>query len=124
MLELTKKQTTDGYAEFCIRVPQKNAARMYKALSSLLGLTNLPVREINENGEELFALDEIYPERHKGETVRGLRLREELTQAQLAERLGVKQHHISEIENGKRGISPDMARRLAEALGTEYQLFL
>lgn len=56
--------------------------------------------------------------------MRGLRLREELTQAQLAEKLSIKQHHISEIENGKRSISIEMAKRLADVLVTDYKVFL
>jgi DNA-binding XRE family transcriptional regulator len=59
-----------------------------------------------------------------GRAIRGLRYREELTQPQLAEKIGVKRHHISEMENGKGPIGRDMAKRLAKALHTDYKVFL
>jgi addiction module HigA family antidote len=124
MLELTKKQTTEGFADFCIRVPRKDAARVHKALLSMLEFAEIPVRQLNEEGEELLSFEEIFPDHHPGETVRGFRLREELTQAALAEKIGVRQHHISEIENGKRSISLEMAKKLASVLGTDHRVFL
>lgn len=61
-----------------------------------------------------------------GVYLRGLRRREGLTQLQLAKALGsgVSQHHISEMENGKRKISIAMAKRLATILRTDYRLLL
>ena len=49
---------------------------------------------------------------------------EGLTQAQLAEKIHIKPHHISEMENGKRTIGKEMAKRLAKALNTGYKVFL
>lgn len=124
MLELTKKQTTEGFADFCIRVPQKDAARVHKALKSILELATIPMRHINEEGEELVSFEEAFPDHHKGQNVKGLRFREGMTQAALAEKIGVRQHHISEIENGKRSISLEMAKKLASVLGTDHRVFL
>lgn len=61
-----------------------------------------------------------------GVYLRGVRLREGFTQKQLAKKLGrgVSQHHISEMENGKRTISIDMAKKLASALHANYRMFL
>ncbi|MEQ1705736.1 MAG: helix-turn-helix transcriptional regulator [Rickettsiales bacterium] len=56
--------------------------------------------------------------------LRGLRYRENLTQKQLAEKLGIHQHHLSEMENGKRSIGKEMAKKLAEALRTNWKIFL
>ncbi len=82
------------------------------------------MQKINEEGEELLSFEEVFPDHQPGETVRGFRLREELTQAALAEKIGVRQHHISEIENGKRSISLEMAKKLASVLGTDHRVFL
>ncbi|NGX54470.1 MAG: hypothetical protein KR126chlam2_00081 [Chlamydiae bacterium] len=62
----------------------------------------------------------------QGLYLRGLRHREGLTQKQLAAKLGkgCSQHHISEMENGKRTITPAMAKRLANVLHAEYRMFL
>jgi transcriptional regulator with XRE-family HTH domain len=57
--------------------------------------------------------------------LRAYRSRENLTQKQLAELTGIPQHHISEMENGKRGIGKERARKFAEALRVpDYRLFL
>lgn len=59
-----------------------------------------------------------------GLVLRGLRAREGLTQKQLAELIGVSPHHISEMENKKRPIGKEMAKRLAKALHANYRVFL
>ena len=56
--------------------------------------------------------------------LKGLRYREDLTQAQLSEKTGIPQRHISEMESGKRPIGRAAAHKLADALGTDYRLFL
>ena len=47
-----------------------------------------------------------------------------MTQHQLAERCGLPQRHISEMENGKRPIGKENAKRLAAALHVDYRVFL
>lgn len=47
-----------------------------------------------------------------------------ITQAELARHLGCAPTKISEIVNGKRSITPDMAIMLGEALGTEPDFWL
>lgn len=56
--------------------------------------------------------------------LRAYRNREGLTQKRLAEMTGIPQHHISEMENGKRGIGKERAKRLAEALNCDYRRLL
>ena len=124
MLELTKKQTTGKYAEICIRVPVKQVGKIAEATKSFLRLAGHEVREINDEGEELFSVEEVFPDRHPGKLLRGARVREDLTQAQLAEKAGLKPHHISEMENRKRPIGKDVAKRLAEALNMDYRILL
>ena len=59
-----------------------------------------------------------------GIVLAGCRYRENMTQKELAQKLGVKQHHISEMENGKRSIGKKLAHRLAKILKTNYKVFL
>lgn len=54
----------------------------------------------------------------------GLRLRDDLTQAQLAKEIGVSQPNISDMERGKRPIGKTVAKRLADIFKTDYRLFL
>lgn len=56
--------------------------------------------------------------------LRAYRNREGLTQIQLTELTGIPQHHISEMENGKRSIGKERARRLADALHCDYRQLL
>ncbi len=70
---------------------------------------------------------EVFPElatNRPGVCLRGIRYREGLTQLQLAEKIGIPQRHISEMENGKRPIGKAAAHKIADALGADYRLFL
>jgi ribosome-binding protein aMBF1 (putative translation factor) len=51
-----------------------------------------------------------------GNLLEGARLKAGMTQAELAEKLDVRQNMISDYERGKRRISRSMAARLAKAL--------
>jgi DNA-binding XRE family transcriptional regulator len=71
---------------------------------------------------------EAYPEYSEeqliGKALAGIRHREGLTQVQLAEKIGIPQRHISEMENGKRPIGKAMAKRLGDVLNAGYRMFL
>lgn len=56
--------------------------------------------------------------------LRGSRHKAEMTQQELADMLGISQHHVSEMENGKRTIGKEMALRLAKMFETDYRKFL
>ncbi len=51
-----------------------------------------------------------------GNLLAGTRLKANLTQAQLAAKLNVRQNMISDYERGKRRLSPSMAKRIAKIL--------
>jgi len=59
-----------------------------------------------------------------GQILRGSRFKEDVTQKQLAEALNISQHHISEMENGKRPIGKEMAKRLGAFFKVDYRIFL
>ena len=71
---------------------------------------------------------DAYPEYSEaqlvGKALAGARDREGLTQIQLSELTGIPQRHISEMENGKRPIGKEMAKRLGKALNIGYKVFL
>lgn len=62
--------------------------------------------------------------RTPGYFLRLYRLRAEFTQAALAEKAGMRQHHLSEMEHNKRPIGKVLARKLAKVLRCEYQKLL
>jgi len=82
---------------------------------------------IESEEERTYSIFEVFPEYLGKETqvaLRAYRTREELTQKQLAELTGIPQHHISEMENGKRSIGKERAKKLAEALHCDYRQLL
>ena len=48
----------------------------------------------------------------------------QLSQAALAERIGVTPQRVNEIVKGKRGVTPDTALRLERVFGMEAQFWL
>jgi DNA-binding XRE family transcriptional regulator len=100
-----------------LRVHRRNAAKVRKYAQAV------------EAGEDLYyTVKEVFPEfidREQQVALRAYRTRENLTQKQLSELTGIPQHHISEMENGKRGIGKLRARKLADALNVkDYRVFL
>ena len=105
---VTKKPPTDDMVTVRLRVHRLNAPKI-KAYAHAV-----------EAGEErTYSVAEVFPEYHGQEepiTLRAYHTRENLTQKQLAELTGIPQHQISEMENGKRAIGKERARKLAAAL--------
>ena len=125
MLELTKTQTTDEYVEILLRgIPSDKGELVKETIEKILDLAGMSFRKMGEDDAGLYSIEEVFSDFHEGHALRGLRSREGLTQKQLAEMIGVKPSHISEMENGKRTIGKEMAKRLAKALETEYKIFL
>lgn len=56
--------------------------------------------------------------------LRGARSKAEITQTRLSELTGIPQRHISEMEQGKRPIGKESAKKLALALNVDYRAFL
>lgn len=59
-----------------------------------------------------------------GVMIQGLRYRENMTQAELAKRIKITQGDLSKIENGKRPIGKEIARRLDKLFKSDYRIFL
>jgi len=57
-------------------------------------------------------------------SLRAARHREGLTQKELADRSGIPQAHISQMERGKMPIGVTRAKRLGKALSVGYKVFL
>jgi DNA-binding XRE family transcriptional regulator len=114
-LEPMKEQITKDFADVCRRyqLPDEKINQIQEAIATILGAE-----------DESLPLAEVFPDLHPGSAIRGLRLREGLTQEQLAQRLGIKRNNLSQMENGKRPIGKNMAKRLAQILHTNYKVFL
>ncbi|MDM8525352.1 helix-turn-helix transcriptional regulator [Desulfococcaceae bacterium HSG8] len=118
MSEPTKELTIGDFAEINIRVPCDKKQRIKELIENMFDLADVlySVRDKADDGS--ISLEEMFPDLHAGSAIRGLRYREGMTQAQLAEKIGVRARHVSEMENGRRVIDKETAKRLAEVLNT------
>ncbi|MBT6120213.1 hypothetical protein HOH45_01950 [bacterium] len=56
--------------------------------------------------------------------VKGARIREGLTQANLAEKIGMARHNLSLVETAKRPVGKKLAYKFGTFFGNDYKLFL
>ena len=71
-----------------------------------------------------FSSEEAFPDGSPAMALRGLRGKEDITQVELAARLGISQNMVSDMESGKRNISLKMAKRIGEEFKIPYKCFL
>ncbi len=84
---------------------------------------------VEEDGDELVSIESTGYWREMGKNrignlLAGARLKAGLTQAQLADRLKVRQNMISDYERGQRILSPGMAQRFSQALDVREELLI
>ena len=123
MLALMKMRHTDSQGEIRLNVPLADMEKVAVTIRGVLELAGHKVRHVNDEGEELYTVEQVFPDAHPGKIVRGLRVKEDITQEELAKRLGIAQTRVSEIESGKRPISRNMAKRLGEAFNISPRAF-
>ncbi|PWM60705.1 MAG: hypothetical protein DBX91_04335 [Subdoligranulum variabile] len=124
LAEMMLRSDEEGRGVIQLTVPSANTIKVAEAIRGVLSLAGHKVRRVNSEGEEVVSADEVFPDGCPAMALRGLRGKEDLTQAELAARLGVSQNAISEMESGKRPISTKMAKRLGEEFNLPYKVFL
>jgi DNA-binding XRE family transcriptional regulator len=110
-----KKPTMTDYVEVRFRIPADRLVEAQQAMASYGAVAD----EL-----ESASWEAVYPDFNGSVALRGARKREALTQKELAHLVGISQVHIPEMENGKRPIGKDLAKRLAQALKVNYRVFL
>ncbi len=116
---LTKKRPTKEVELHFTGPAGKKAA----AINALNKLGFIPAH----NTKSIRSWRDSFPELHGNETgvyLSGARHREGMTQRVLADKSGIPQRHISEMENGKRPIGKKNAKALAKVLNADYRVFL
>ena len=93
----------------------------------------LPVRviekyRIKEDNKHL-SIDDVFGdliEEHgePGLLLKGLRHREDLSQIELAKILNISQTNLSAMENGRRAIGKELAKRISQKFEVDYRIFL
>ena len=118
MQALTKKRRTKvENIELRFHGPEEKRLEAVEALSSL-GFVD--VSDSVPWRESFSYSDEQLP----GVALTGARGKEEMTQRELSKLTGIPQRHISEMENGKRPIGKESAKKLGKALNISYKIFL
>ncbi len=75
------------------------------------------------SSDEIFAeLNKKYPK--ASNLLKGVRYREGSNQSEFAQRINVTQANLSKMENGKRPIGKEIAKRIAKIFGVNYRYFL
>jgi len=109
-----------------IEVPLKARATIVSLVGHLGGV----VLDNNNYAKDMFDDDNVIPAEpipdteKAGAMIRGLRIREGLTQKQLAEMVGETQAHISEYENNMRKIPRSKRAAFARALNSVAANFI
>lgn len=97
---------------------------MRKRRTKSRNIQKVPSQEENTIPWRETAKEAIAKYTESGLMLRGARARADLTQKELAEKIDVLPHHISEMEHGKRTIGKEMAKRLSIILKVDYRVFL
>ena len=126
MLELMKTRRTENIK---IMIEGKRKSKRFfvvpkdKAQGVLTLLLDYEETEKTIPASEVFK--HLYTKYGKvGTIVRGYRVREGLTQVDLAKKMSIRQAELSRIENGKRGVGKAMAKRFSAVFKTDYRVFL
>ncbi len=124
LAEMKLRSDEEGRGVIQLTVPPASIMKVAEVIRGVLTLAGHKVRRLNEEGEEWVTAEEVFPDASPAMALRGLRGKEDITQAELAARRGVSQNAISEMESGKRPISTKMAKRLGEEFNLPYKIFL
>ncbi|OIP44014.1 MAG: transcriptional regulator [Deltaproteobacteria bacterium CG23_combo_of_CG06-09_8_20_14_all_60_8] len=115
MLVRTKKRHTEESVRF---IGPPAAIKRLRELARKTGAVE---------ASDTIPASEVTPELDSnpgGLYLKGIRYRDDITQEQLSRLTGIHRRHISEMENGKRPIGKESARKLAAALHCDYRRFL
>jgi|SRR5690606_24609852 len=98
-----------------------NQSRLKKLIRSTLDQyeqeAHIPAQQVHDDSKARHGKHHQTP----GYYLRLYRLRAEMTQAVLANKTGIRQHHLSEMENNKRSLGKANAKKLAEVLNCDYR---
>ena len=122
--EMSFHSGTEGQTLITLSVPSIKALTVADAIKGMLTLAGHKVRRVNSEGEEIVSAAEAFSDGSPAKALRGLRGKEDITQQEMAERLGITQAMVSDMESGKSSISAKMAKRIAESFRVPYKIFL
>ncbi len=125
-----RERHTDSHESLCVILKMPNSKKVSYSipLSRLEDVEAFLEKQCEDDDSpvawEILAKERIEKYKKSGLVLRGMRYREGLSQKELAEKSGVTQNEISNIENGKRTVGKKIAEKLAKVLNFDYRLLL
>lgn len=130
MSEHMRERHIDSHKSLCVILKTPNSKNVSYSipLSRLEEVEDFLEKQCKDDDSpvawEILAKERIEKYKKSGLVLRGMRHREDLSQKKLAEKSGVTQNEISNIENGKRTVGKKIAEKLAKVLNFDYRLLL
>ena len=110
---------SDGSSKTLYLVPEEKALAIQALLQD---------NSANDDEEMIDAMDDIPELRDPKQRIiisfRGIRTKNQITQEQLADKLGITQAEVSKIETGKRAIGKKLAKKIEKIFKMDYRRFL
>ena len=112
-----------------IEVNEGKKRKHYLVPKEMANAVELLLGKLDESNEGFIPATDLFPDladpkKTPGIALRGVRLRLELTQKEMAKRIGVTQGDLSKMEKSERVIGKRLAVRIGKALGIDYRRFL
>ena len=81
-----------------------------------------------KNSKDYISIEDLFSDLTQGSgepgvLLKGLRYREGLSQIEFAKKLNISQTNLSAMENGRRAIGKELAKRISFIFGLDYRLF-
>jgi ribosome-binding protein aMBF1 (putative translation factor) len=119
MPELTKKRRIESKS-----VELRFVGPVRKQQTAIDMLKSLGFSKVSDSMQWREVFPEYSTSDLPGVCLAGARAKEGITQQELSRMTGIPQRHISEMENGKRPIGRETAKKLGKALNVGYRVFL
>lgn len=107
----------------------KETTKFKLPLDAGRGLLNFLQGLQNDSAEGTVSAENVFPDikdpaKRIGIIFRGIRFKNNLTQVEVAKKLGLDQSDVSKIEKGKRPIGKALAKKIEKEFGIDYHRFL
>jgi DNA-binding XRE family transcriptional regulator len=112
-----------------IKVSDGNKTKLYLVPKKAAHAVEALLDQLDESDKGSIPASDLFPDlsdpaKTPGIALRGIRLRLDLTQKEMAEKIGVSQGDLSKMEKGTRPIGKKLAMRIGKTLGIDYRRFL
>jgi DNA-binding XRE family transcriptional regulator len=112
-----------------IEIGQGSTKKLYLVPKETAQAVESFLVRLDESDEGFVDAAELFPDladskKTPGIALRGVRLRLDLTQKEMAAKIGVSQGDLSKMEKGVRPIGKKLAMRIGKALKVDYKRFL